>query len=215
MAAKMGNCKACGAAIASSAKACPQCGARNKGLSTVATIAIVVLVILGIIACGITSCTGLFLTSVGSAIKEVSKGSSIIGPDGKTLSGDAAKSARFPIGSKITVGDMVVTVGAPKNKKPGQYESAKSGNIAVFHVTATNNGKSPGFISTGDFNLYVNGTKVDAVFSSGVDFIIDQINTGKTAEGDLAFDMKTGSTFELIYAPNFLTEQQITFEGKN
>ena len=215
MAAKMTNCKACGAEIASSAKSCPQCGARNKGLSTAATIVIVILVILGIIICGIASCTGLFVTSVDSAVKETAKGSAIIGPDGKTLSGDAAKTATFPVGSKITVGDLVITVAAPQNKKPGEYDTLKSGNAAVFKVTATNKGASPAYVSSGDFNLYVDGKKVEEAYISDVSFIVDQINTGKTAEGNMAFDLKKGSTFELIYAPNFLTEQQITFEGKN
>lgn len=215
MAAKMRNCKACGAEIASSAKTCPQCGARNKGLSTGATISIVILVVLGVIACGLASCAGLFVSAVDSAVTETAKGSAIVGPDGKTLTGDAAKSAKFPIGSKITVGDLAITVAAPKNQKPGEYDSVKSGNVAVFHVTATNNGGSPSYVSTGDFNLYIDGNKVDEAMVSDVNFIVDQINTGKTAQGDMAFDMKKGSKFELIYTPNFLTEQQITFDGTN
>lgn len=215
MAAKMRNCKACGAEIAASAKTCPQCGARNKGLPLGITILIVILVIFGVIGCAVVSCTGLFVKSVDDAVQETAKGSDIVGPDGKTLTGDAAKAPKFAIGSEITVGDITLKVDAPKNVKPGQYDTFKSGNAAVFHVTATNNGDSPAYVSSGDFNLYVDGTKVDEVYPSGVEFIVDQINTGKTAEGDMAFDMAAGSKFELIYTPNFLTEQQITFEGTN
>jgi hypothetical protein len=215
MAAKMRSCKACGAEIASSAKTCPQCGARNRGLPLAVTIIIVILVVLGIITCGLVSCAGLFVKSVDTAVKETSKGSDIIGPDGKTLTGDAAKSPKFPIGSQITVGTLVIKVDAPKNKKPGQYDTVKSGNAAVFHVTATNKGDSPAYVSTGDFNLYVNGTKVPEAMLSDLNFIVDQINTGKTAAGDMAFDLKKGSKFELVYTPNFIMNQQITFEGTN
>lgn len=215
MAAKMRACKSCGVEIAASAKTCPQCGARNKGLPVWATILIVLVVIFGLIGCGIVSCTGLFVKSVDDAIQETSQGGDIIGPDGEALTGEAAKAAVFPIGSEITVNGMVIKVDAPANRKPGQYDSVKSGNVAVFHVTATNNSESPGFVSSGDFNLYVDGTKVEEAFITDMNFIVDQINTGKTAEGDMAFDMKAGSTFELIYTPNFLTEQQITFEGTN
>ncbi|MDO9556010.1 MAG: DUF4352 domain-containing protein [Coriobacteriia bacterium] len=215
MAAKMRACKSCGAEIASSAKACPQCGARNKGLPLAVTILIVVLLLFGLIACGVASCTGLFVASVDDAVQETSQGSDIVGPDGQTLTGEAAKTATFPIGSEITVGDLVIKVDAPENRKPGEYDSVKSGNVAVFHVTATNKSESPAYISSGDFNLYVDGTKIDEAFTTDVNFIVDQINTGKTAEGDMAFDLKSGSKFELVYTPNFLTEQQITFEGAN
>lgn len=215
MASKMRNCKSCGAEIAKSAKSCPQCGARNKGLPTWATVLIVLAVIGAVITCGVVSCTGLFVNSVDEAVKETSSGSDITGPDGKVLTGDAAKKATFPIGSEITVGDLTITVDAPKNVKPGEFETVKSGNAAVFHVTATNNGADSAFVSSGDFNLYVDGQKQDEVYLSGVDFTIEEINSNKTSEGDMAFDMKAGSTFELIYAPNFLTEQEITFEGNN
>lgn len=215
MAGKMRACKSCGAEIASSAKTCPQCGARNKGLPLWATIIIVLVVLLGVGICGVVSCTGLFVKSVDDAIEETSQGSDIIGPDGQTLTGDDAAAATFPIGSEITVGDLVIKVDAPVNQKPGQYDSVKSGNVAVFHVTATNNGESAAYVSTGDFNLYVDGTKVDEAYIADLNFIVDQINSGKSAEGDMAFDLAAGSTFELIYMPNFLTEQQITFEGTN
>lgn len=215
MASKMRNCKACGAEIAASAKACPQCGARNKGLPTAVVVLLVLLLLFGLMGCVITSCTGLFVKSVDEAIEETTSGSDIVGPDGTVITGDAATSAKFAIGSQITVGELTIEVGAAENRTPGEYDQVESGNIAVFHVTATNNGDSPAFISSGDFNLYVDGMKVDQAFVSGVDWMIDEINAGKSAEGDMAFDLATGSTYELIYAPNFLTEQEITFEGTN
>lgn len=215
MAAKMRNCKACGTEIAASAKTCPQCGARNKGLPTFVVVLIVLAVVFGAIGCGIVSCTGLFVSAVDSAVEETTQGSDIVGPDGAILTGEEAKSAKFPVGSEITVGDLTIKVDAPENRKPGEYDSLKSGNAAVFHVTATNNGESPAYVSSGDFNLYVDGTKVEEAYISDIGFIVDQINTGKTAEGDIAFDLKKGSTFELIYTPNFIMEQQITFEGSN
>jgi RNA polymerase subunit RPABC4/transcription elongation factor Spt4 len=215
MASKMRNCKSCGVEIAKSAKACPQCGARNKGLPTWATVLIVLAVVGGVITCGVVSCTGLFVKSVDEAVKETSKGSDITGPDGKVLTGDAAKKPTFPVGSQITVGDLTLKIDAPKNVKPGEFDSVKSGNAVVFHVTATNKGADSAYVSTSDFNLYVDGNKQEEVFPSGVDFSIEEINSNKTSQGDIAFDLKKGSTFELIYSPNFLTEQEITFQGKN
>lgn len=214
MSSKMKACKSCGAEIAKSAKKCPQCGARY-GLPTIVKVLVALLVIGALITVGMVSCAGLFVSSVDKAVKETAKGSDIIGPDGKRLTGDAATKPTFPIQSKITVDDLELTIAAPSNRKPGEYENVKSGNIAVFHVTAANKGSDPAYISTGDFNLYVDDTKCEEVFTADVNFIVDQINSGKTAEGDMAFDLARGSKFELIYTPSFLTEQQITFEGAN
>lgn len=215
MASNMEDCKACGAEIAKNAKSCPQCGARNKGLPTWATVLIVLGIVGAIATCGLVSCTGLLVKSVDEAVKETAAGSDVTGPDGKVLTGEAAKNPTFEIGSQITVGDLTIKIDAPTNKKPGEFDDVKSGNAAVFHVTATNNGADAAYVSTGDFNLYVDGKKQKEVFLSGVDFAIEEINSGKTSEGEMAFDLKKGSDFELVYSPNFMTEQQITFTGTN
>lgn len=214
MAEKMKTCKSCGKEVAKSAKKCPHCGAR-LGMATWLKV-IIVLVVLGVIgAVAMYSCTAATVNSVDKAVKSVSSGSDIKGPDGKVLTGDAAKKATFNVGDTITVGDLELTVSAPANKKPDEYTTTKNSNVAVFHVKATNKGSSQATISSGDFNLYVNGTKCDSVFMDGVDFSVDTVNSGKSVEGDMGFDVAKGSSFELIYSPNFLTDQEITFKGTN
>lgn len=214
MAPKIKNCKACGTEMASNAKACPSCGGRN-GMATWVKIVIGVVIAIALIGCGITSCTSIFVSAVDTAIEDTNNGADIIGPDGVTLSGEDAKKATFAIGDQVQIGDLSIAISEPKNKKPGEFDSSKTGNIAIFHVKATNNGDSQAFISSGDFSLYVDGSKASEMYVSGVDFIVDGINSGKTVEGDMAFDVKKGSTFELIYTPNFLTAQEVTFTGSN
>ncbi|MCL2882340.1 MAG: DUF4352 domain-containing protein [Coriobacteriia bacterium] len=214
MAEKLKTCKSCGKEVAKSAKKCPHCGAR-LGMATWLKV-IIVLIVIGVIgAVAMYSCTAATVNTVDKAVKSVSNGSDIKGPDGKVLTGDAAKKPTFNIGDTITVDDLQLTVSAPVNKAPDEYTTTKNKNVAVFHVKATNNGSSQAYISSGDFNLYVNGTKCDPVYMDGVDFSAEDVNSGKTVEGDMGFDIPKGSSFELVYSPNFLTDQEITFKGTN
>lgn len=174
------------------------------------------LVAVGLISVvGLVSCTGLFVSSVDSAIAEVEKGEVVIGPDGTEYAGDERTDLAFAVGDAVTVGDLTLTVGAPKNRKPGEFDSSKSGNFAVFPVTVTNNGTDLAYASSGDFGLYVNDTKIDEAYIAGIDFVIDDIAPGKTVNGELAFDLKKGSRFEVIYTPSFVADQQIRFTGSN
>lgn len=212
MAEKMKICKACGKEVAKSAKKCPHCGAR-LGMATWLKV-LIILVILGIVGIVIVvSCTAGTVATVNKAVNEVNNGSDIKGPDGKTITGDKAKNPTFKIGDTITVENLELTLSVPINKAPDEFTTTKNGNVAVFHIKATNKGSGAAYISSADFALYVNGTKCDAVYMEGIDFSIDSVNSGKTVEGDMGFDVAKGSNFELVYTPNFITDQEITFTG--
>ncbi len=215
MVQEMKKCKSCGREVVKSAKRCPECGAR-LGMPVWAIILIVIAAFGALMAIGIVACTAGTVATIDSAVKETNAGSDIQTEDGETVTGDEAKTATFKIGKTITVENLEITVSAPKNEKPDEWTDTKSGNVAIFHVKATNKAAAgQAFISDGDFSAYVDGNKCESVYTDATDWMVDAINSGKTAEGNMGFDIPKGSEFELIYTPNFLLDQEITFTGSN
>jgi hypothetical protein len=122
--------------------------------------------------------------------------------------------APFNIGEEITVDGITFTLSQPTNVAPSEWSDSTSGNAAVFHLVATNNKESETYISSSDFSAYVDDVKVKELYLDGFNFIIDGIAPGKRIEGDIVFDIGRGTSFEIIYSPSFLTDQQVTFVGR-
>ena len=133
---KMVNCKACNTEIASSAKACPKCGAKRSGW-----VKKTLLVILGVLF--VLTIIGLLLPDDGTYSRSPSRSSSSA-PVGTST--PAQKS--FSVGETVTSGDFAVSVQEVflRQQVGGEFfaEQASSGAVyIVVHYAYINEADRP------------------------------------------------------------------------
>ncbi|MGX8237772.1 DUF4352 domain-containing protein [Exiguobacterium undae] len=172
-------------------------------------IALIILII------AMVACTSFFASEVD---KELKKGDEVSSVD-STQSTDDKKQAtpkNFAFGDTLKVGDIQLTVSKAQNQSPDQYIDTKNNNVVVFDVTAVNTGTNSVFISSGEFNLYINDEKTEEYFGSEDTPISGDLNKGKTLKGKIFFDAPKGQNLELIYKPSFSwSDNEVVFKGNN
>lgn len=188
-------------------------------MKTVLKFIIALIVVFVIIAVGVVACTSSVFNSVDEDMKkseEVTVGNS--DKSDKKSDDKADKKAKdLKFGDTFSVGKIQFTISKPKNEEPGQYDSAKSGNIVVFDVVAKNNSKEQVFIDSTEFNLYdKNGEQIESTFLGDDYGLQGDVNAGRTIKGKLYFDAKAGQALELVYSPTFSwTDVEVTLKGNN
>lgn len=189
-------------------------------MKTVLKFIIALIVVFVIIGIGVVACTSSVFNSVDEDMKkseEVSVGKSDDKADKKSDDKADKKAKDLKFGDTFSVGKIEFTISKPKNEQPGQYDSAKSGNIVVFDVVAKNNSKEQVFIDSTEFNLYdKNGEQIESTFLGDDYGLQGDVNAGRTIKGKLYFDTKAGQSLELVYSPTFSwTNVEVTLKGNN
>lgn len=120
----------------------------------------------------------------------------------------------FKVGEVVKIGDTELIIKTAKLEKPEQYVPANKGNVLVLEIEGKNNGSQSWHITSGDFNLYdTNGQKSEEYFSGQDPSVFGgEVNQGKKISGKVRFDVPEADSYELIYKPNFLTNQEIKFD---
>lgn len=135
-----------------------------------------------------------------------------VGADKQQHKQEAPKQV-FQVGDIVKVGETEMTISSAKLQEPEQYVPANKGKVLVLIISGKNKGPRSWYLSDSDFNLYdASGNKLELYFS-GQDTSIfgGEINQGKQFEGKIRFDVPEADRYELVYKPNFLTDQEIKF----
>lgn len=188
-------------------------------MRTIIKFVVAMLIVIGIIVVGVVACTSSVVNDVD---KEMKKDSEVtVGDDSKKSDSKDKKKEKkaedLQFGDTFSVGKIQFTISKPTNEEPGQYDSAKSGNIVVFDVVAKNNSKEQVFVDSTEFNLYdKNGEQIESTFLGDDYGLQGDVNAGRTIKGKLYFDAKPGQSLELVYSPTFAwTDVEVTLKGKN
>ena len=187
-------------------------------MKTVFKVALGVLIALVIIAIAGVGCTALFVNEVDKELqKEETVTSTSDAPAEEDSSEAPAEDTEEPQDTTFKIGDTVatnsfeLTVSNKQVLKPGQYDTAENG-ILAFDVEFKNLADTKSYINFSEFNLYVDGERMEyATYGTDIGLSGD-VNTGRSMKGKLYFDAPAEGTIELIYEPSFLwNSPQITF----
>lgn len=204
MSKKMINCKTCGAEIAKSAKACPNCGAKNKKHTALGIILIIVAVLVVAVAVG----------SGNENPQKVVEG----GQTGKIVDSSAQEDNIFSVGDKVSLGDVAVTLVNVSENEGGNYMTPSDGNVfIVCEFTIENNSSKDIAVSSMlSFDAYVDeyatNLSLSAMLSTNQTQLDGTIASGKKMNGVVGYEVdRDWSVFEIRFTPSFWSGSEIIF----
>lgn len=140
-------------------------------------------------------------------------------PVSKKIDGDAptqdqkkAPTQVFKVGETVKIGETELIIKSARFVEGNQYVPPKKGKVLKLEIEGKNNGGQSWFLTDADFNLYdPSGQKLEQYF--GVDDLplSGEVNQGKSVQGKIYYDVPEVDSFELVYKPNFFTNQEIKF----
>jgi hypothetical protein len=212
--AKMTKCKTCGHEVSTTAKRCPNCGAKLKmGFFKKALIGIGAIIVIAIIA-----------NAAGGGNKNTTSPST-----NKTTTpstGTNTKEAPKPLSNTGVSSDVTITVNGVDTKSDvgGQYANEKAqGVFKIVNVSVTNNQKDAITLDANSFKLVDDKGRQFTYSSSGqtalgmtdntvVDFFLKQLNPGLTQTGKIVFDVPTDAKGLTMKARGGMTGDEITLK---
>lgn len=155
---------------------------------------------------------GIMVILAGCGAEPVTK----VNSTNPTVTEQKAPTKVYNVGETLKIGDTDLTITKATIESPEQYVTANKGNVLVLSIEGMNKGSQSWFLSDTDFNLYdKTGGKLEAYYS-GQDTSVfgGEINQGKKVSGKIRFDVSKADSYELVYKPNFLTDQEVKFNIK-
>src|SRR5690606_552378 len=122
-------------------------------------------------------------------------------------------SKQFKVGDVVKIGDTELSIKSARFVEGDTYVRPKKGKVLEIEIEGKNNGNQSWYLVDTDFNLYdPTGQKLEQYF--GVDDLpfSGEVNRGKSVQGHIFYDVPEATSYELIYKPNFLTNQEIKFD---
>ena len=204
---KMVSCKACGAEIAKSAKACPQCGAKNKKLGALG----IVLIVLGVI---------IILAALGGGSSEPEKvgdnpGSTVVQTQDNT-------SGVFTIGDVVKLNDVYVTLVGVEINNGADFFTPEDGNVFALCEFEIDNQSSEELVisSMMCFEAYVDdyatGMSLTATVSTDKPQLDGSVAAGKKMNGVIGYEIPSDwKELEIQFTPDFWADKEIIFVVTN
>lgn len=122
-------------------------------------------------------------------------------------------SKQFKVGDVVKIGETELIIKSARFVEGNTYVRPKKGKVLEIEIEGKNNGNQSWYLGDADFNLYdPTGQKLEQYF--GVDDLpfSGEVNQGKSVQGKIYYDVPEVDSFELVYKPNFLTNQEIKFD---
>lgn len=205
---KLKKCKTCGAEIAKSAKACPHCGAKQKGGNP----------ILGgiLIFIGIVMIVG--VVNGGNSGTKVDNSDSSKAPQS-----EPPKEEIFTVGDSVKLNDVIVTLNSVEKNKGSAYNTPSDGNVfLICEFTIENNRKDEVAISsmlsfTAYADDYSSNLSLSALIEKGDRQQLDgKVDAGKKMNGVIGYEVPSDfNVFEIRFAPNVWSGAEVTFIYEN
>ena len=223
--AKIIQCKVCGADIASSAKTCPHCGARNKKKSPVSLIILVVVVLVILkAASGSSSSKANSNTSTSSNKTSTSSVSSVT-----TTSVPEATATPVPAKTSYGVGEpaeskgVTVTLVSVTESSGSTYNKPSDGNVFVLCEFEIENGSTNEITvsSMVSFTAYCDDYtctySLNALLEKGSKNQLDgSIAAGKKFNGVVGYEVPINwNELEIHFTPNFWSGKDIIFVAEH
>lgn len=210
---RMMKCKTCGTEIAKSAKACPNCGAKqHQGVGCL----IVLIIVLAIILAVATSSKSEQPSKVGNTnISENPKSAQISSAPSVSVQDEASY---FTVGDKVKLNDITVTLLAVNENKGSSFYAPGDGNIFVLFQFEIENGSSSdiGISSLLSFEAYFDDystpMSLTATLSGGGTQLDGTVAAGKKIKGVIGYEVSADwSDAEIRFTPNFWSGNDIIF----
>lgn len=209
--AKMINCKTCGNEIASSAKTCPSCGAKNKKpIYKKWWVWLIAIIVVASIAGGGNSSNNETTlndtTSNGSTLNDTTSNQETTNKDVKEF---------YLIGEEVRLGDNILIVNSIEKSNGSEWDKPKEGyEFVIVNVTIKNGGSSEISYNPYDFKMQNSkGQITDQAFT-----IIDtetslssgNLVAGGEVSGTIVFEQPTGDeALVLRYKSNIFSNKEI------
>lgn len=204
---KMIQCKACGAEIASTAKTCPKCGAKNKKpfYKKVWFWILVAIVLIG---------------AIGGGSGQSSNDTQKIGEVNHQSSSEATTPASENVQTVYKVGDIlhdgnmdIIYVASGDYHEDNEFLQPEEGKKYIFLNFAFINTstKNDASISSFSFACYADGYACDSYYG-GKDNLSATLSAGRSTSGSVYFQIPSDAKeIEVEYETNFFTEKKIKF----
>lgn len=210
MSEKMCECKVCKQQIASSAKVCPHCGAKNKKKKPVWAIiigAIVLVIVIG----------------VASGGNEPVKVGDDFTQNNSTGSNDQDTKNTFGIGEVVELKDVQAVLVGVTESAGSSFNTPGDGNVYVLcEFEITNNSKEDVVVSSVlSFNAYcddyVCAYSIGALLEKGDKNQLDgTVTAGKKIRGVIGYEVpENWEELEIQFTPDFWSGKEIVFTAKN
>ena len=204
---KMIKCKTCNAEIASSAKKCPSCGAKNKKpIYKKWWFWVLAVIVVGSIAGG----AGNSESSNGGAIASNSESN---GKTNDTVSEEVKEF--YAVGEEVKLGDNVLIVNSVEKSAGSEWDKPKDGcEFVIVNVTIKNGGSSEISYNPYDFDMQNSqGQITDQAFTTiNTDTALScgNLAAGGQVSGTIAFEQPVGDEgLVLKYKANMFSNKEI------
>ena len=225
MGGKMKQCKACGSEIAKSAKACPNCGAKQKGVGKI---------ILGIVLALFVVVAIAGISGKDDSSKINNSGSNTNATTATAETGESNdKEAK---GDEETEGDKYLLVGGTyedkdikftvdsadleyelKSDEYGLYTLGEGLHYISVSFSFENIGTTDKYVSIYDFDCYADNNTCEQQFVTGDtgDFINTNLSPGRNTSFMVLFAVPDGAeSIELEYEPNIWSNEKVLIKLK-
>lgn len=197
---KMIKCQSCSKEIASNAKSCPGCGAKNKKpIYKRAWFWILAVIVVAGIATGGEEETP---TKTGST-------------EGTGSTQEEVVKDTFAIGEEVKLNDNILIVNSVEKSNGNEWDKPKSGNeFVIVNVTIKNGGTSSITYNPFDFKVQnSNGQITDSAFTtidSDTSLESGELASGGEVSGTIAFEQPVGDeNLVLIYSASLFSNKEI------
>ncbi len=209
--AKLRTCKACGAQVAKSAKACPQCGAKQHKAARIVVILLVVFIII------------LFFAMCNSVFSKVPVETAK--PVDTAVQGDKASPSDNPvygIGDTLEMKNVRATLTDVRISQGSQFSTPEEGNEFVIYELEIENcsDEEIAVSSLLCFTAYADDYKLEFSLSAMTQDKGQQLDgtiaAGKKLKGVVGFEAPEGwSTTELHFKPSVWTGSAFVFTAQH
>lgn len=199
--AKMINCKTCGNEIASSAKICPSCGAKNKKpIYKKWWVWLIAIIVVALIAGGGNS------SNNGTTLNDTTSNQETTNKEVKEF---------YLIGEEVRLGDNILIVNSIEKSNGSEWDKPKDGyEFVIVNVTIKNGGSSEVSYNPYDFKMQNSkGQITDQAFTiidTDTSLSSGDLAAGGEVSGTIAFEQPTGDeALVLRYKSNIFSNKEI------
>lgn len=209
---KLTKCKSCGAEIAKSAKACPQCGAKQKP-GCLRIVLGTILLFFGLI---------LILAALGGSDEPTPAPDNDTSHQASEHAGaettDTATDKTFGVGERVEMNNIYVTLNSVTESSGGNYSTPAEGNVFVICELTIEN-ESSGDLAVSSlmsFGAYADDYTVEyslaGMLGSDKQQLDGTIASGKKMNGIIAFEVPADwSELELHFTPSLYSSRDFVF----
>ncbi|MBP3633275.1 MAG: DUF4352 domain-containing protein [Oscillospiraceae bacterium] len=217
MSKKLISCKACGAEIASSAKSCPHCGAKNKKpiFKKWWFWAIILVILIASCSAGGNDGSEESPATITNQVQTVNTAESINTTETETEAiPEADTQTVYHVGDILQDGDLkIVYMSSGEYKEESAYLQPDAGYKYIFLQFAFENTSDHGdeSVSSFDFEGYADGYAVEQYYGGDED-LSATLSAGRSTTGYIYFTVpENAAEIDIEYETNYFTEEKIHF----